>query len=377
MKALVTGGAGFIGSHLVDRLLDGGWDVVVLDSLEPRIHGDLKPLHLSQTARFIRGNVQDKSAWRAALDGVEIVFHQAAYQDYLPDYSTFFLTNVVGTSLLYEVIREFHLPVRKVIVASSQAVYGEGQYLCIEHGRVLPPSRGDKQMAEGRWELICPVCSSQITPLPLQEDFANPFNQYGLSKFSQELLALRLGQLLGVPTTALRYSITQGPRQSPFNNYSGICRIFTQRLLHGLPCIIYEDGQQTRDYVHVSDVVDANLWVLDDERANFKAFNVGSGISTTVLQYATMLGARLGSDLAPLVPGKFRSGDNRHSVSSISKLQQLGWSPRRSIGQIVDDYVAWLQSSNLAGKFFLDAEDCMERMGVVRVTNPSPYKVGV
>jgi dTDP-L-rhamnose 4-epimerase len=372
MRALVTGGAGFIGSHLVDELLRLNYEIVVLDNLEPRVHGTGMPDHLPSGAHFVHGDVRDKSAWERALEGVDLVFHQAAYQDYMPDYSKFFHSNVVGTVLLYEVIREQKLKVEKVIVASSQAVYGEGQYQCREHGLVMPPARPQAQMERGDWDLRCPVCGAPVDVLQLREEYTNPFNQYALSKFSEELAALRLGKLFDIPTVALRYSITQGARQSPHNGYSGICRIFTLRFLNGQAPIIYEDGRQLRDYVHVSDVVQANMLVARETRANFESFNVGSGKGITVLEYAALLARTLGSNLEPVIPGKFRVGDNRNSVSSIEKLRTLGWCPRKSLEQIMRDYVEWLEGSDLREKFNLGADREMELAGVVRATGQVP-----
>ncbi len=365
MRALVTGGAGFIGSHLVDRLLEENWDVVVLDNLEPRVHQDGKALQLNPGAHFIRGDVRDKNAWQRALTGADVVLHHAAYQDYMPDYSKFFHTNAVGTALLYEVVREQNLPIQKIIVASSQAVYGEGQYDCAEHGLVLPPSRSHEQMECGEWDLRCPQCGAPLIPRLLDEAHPNPYNQYALSKYSQEMCALRLGRQLNIPTVALRYSITQGPRQSPYNSYSGICRIFTLRLLNNQPPLIYEDGQQLRDYVHISDVVDANLCVLRSDEASFEAFNVGSGTGTTVLQYVDALAGVLNRDVSLRLNGKFRVGDNRHSVSSVAKLRQLGWAPRKTLLDIITDYVDWIRDFPVARELFLQADQEMERVGVV------------
>lgn len=365
MKALVTGGAGFIGSHIVDALVARDLEVIVLDNLEPRVHGQKSRPEFPNGVKFVEGDVRDKKAWESVLPGVELVFHQAAYQDYMADYSKFFHTNVVGTALLYEVIREKNLPVKKVVVASSQAVYGEGQYDCKRHGKILPAARSQEQLLGGRWELLCPICRESMTNRLLEESQVDPYNQYALSKYSQEMTALRLGLANRVPTTALRYSITQGPRQSPHNTYSGICRIFTQRLLAGDPPVVYEDGKQLRDYVHIGDVVSANLHVAFDDRANFEAFNVGSGHGTTVLEYAHTLAKILGSDIRPVVPGKFRVGDNRHSVSDIKKLHSLGWKPTRNLTLIMRDYADWLRASGRTLTGYLETDRQMEKMGVV------------
>jgi len=368
LRALVTGGAGFIGSHIVDALLERNWEVAVLDSLEARIHGKSPQPIFPNGVRFLHGDVRDKGAWEKALAGVDVVFHQAAYQDYMTDYSTFFHTNVVGTALLFEVIRQRHLPIRKVIVASSQAVYGEGQYECPTHGLVLPAARSNEQMQNADWEVRCPQCGTVVQSLLLHEEFPNPFNQYALSKFSQEMTALRLGRALGTPTVALRYSITQGPRQSLLNQYSGVLRIFLRRIKASLPVIVYEDGLQTRDFVHVNDVVDANLTVLDAERADYQAYNVGSGERTTILEYARRLARKAGAKIDLKVSGDFRVGDNRHSVSAVERIRELGWYPRRSLDDIMDDFLSWIDKLGTLPSDIPDAEELMRARGVVQAT---------
>jgi dTDP-L-rhamnose 4-epimerase len=366
LKVLVTGGAGFIGSYLVDALLAQNHEVVVLDSLEARVHGITPIPRLRRDVRLLRADVRDKKAWETALERVEVVFHEAAYQDYMTDYSTFFHSNVVGTALLFEVIRQRHLKVRKVVVASSQAVYGEGQYQCTTHGVVLPAARSRKQMRRGDWEPRCPACGQPVQSVLLREEFPNPFNQYALSKYAQELTALRLGRAVGVPTVALRYSITQGPRQSLLNQYSGILRIFLWRIKAGQPVIVYEDGLQTRDFIHVQDVVEANLRVLESDSANYEAYNVGSGQRTTVLDYAHLLARKLQRDVDLRISGEFREGDNRHSVSGIEKLKALGWAPRFGLDRIMNDFLAWIDSLGELPANILDPGELMRAGGVVQ-----------
>jgi dTDP-L-rhamnose 4-epimerase len=369
MKVLVTGGAGFIGSHLADRLRAEGWEVRILDNLHPRVHPLGKPAYLPRDVELIEGDVRDKETLRRALRGVDAVLHQAAYQDYLPDFSTFFTTNAASTALIFEVLVEDRLPVRKVIVASSQAVYGEGRYRCLQHGEFQPARRERARLDAGEWEIACPSCGQPAEALLLEENHQDPWNAYALSKLAQEWAALRLGQLHGIPAVALRYSITQGPRQSPFNAYSGICRIFCSRLLQRQPPILFEDGHQRRDYVHIADVVDANWRVLNDSRTDYQAFNVGSGQATTVRAYAEALISKLGRKLGvvePLVPGEYRVGDNRHSVSSIAKLQALGWRPRRTLDDILADYLDWIERQGEIGAYFMEADRQMRSLGVVR-----------
>ncbi len=364
MRVLVTGGAGFIGSHLVDRFLQHGYQVRVLDSLDPKIHPYGRP-SIRSGVELIRGDVTDREALLSALRDVDVVSHQAAYQDYMPDFSRFLHVNAAGTALIYELIVEKKLNIKKVIVASSQAVYGEGQYACAEHGFFLPVPRSREQLLRGQWEVLCPRCEGQAKPNLLVETHTNPYNQYAVSKLAQEKIALGLGWLHGIPTVALRYSITQGPRQSLFNQYSGICRIFVGRILQEQPPIIYEDGLQTRDFVHIEDVVDANMLVLEREDANFQGFNVGSGKSTTVREYADLVLQKLGASVGSTISGEYRRGDNRHSVSDISKLMQLGWTPKRNLSRILDDFLAWVEGIGGIPAGVKDAYGDMQRSGVV------------
>ena len=365
MRVLVTGGAGFIGSHLVDRFLSEGFRVRVLDSLDPKVHPHGAPGYLPREVDFVRGSVTDRNVLRQALQGVDIVSHQAAYQDYMPDFSRFFDVNVGGTALIYELIVQERLPVKKVIVASSQAVYGEGQYDCMEHGFFLPQPRSQRQLSHRDWEVQCPQCGKPARSCRLSEQHTNPYNQYAVSKLAEEKIALGLGWLHGVPSVALRYSITQGPRQSLYNQYSGVCRIFFSRAMRDLPLTIYEDGEQTRDFVHVQDVVDANMLVLERDEANFEAFNVGSGNPLTVTGYANGILKKLSSHVSLQMPGEYRRGDNRHSVSSIDKLRRLGWKPRRDIAVILDDFLAWIESLGGIPEKVLDAYSHMRESGVV------------
>ncbi len=365
MRVLVTGGAGFIGSHLADRFLRDGFQVVILDSLEPRVHPRGLPGYVPAKAGFIEGDVTDRNVLRAALEGVDIVSHQAAYQDYMPDFSRFLKVNAVSTSLLYELIVRHRLPVKKVIVASSQAVYGEGQYRCLDHGDFQPVPRSPRQLQRGQWEVPCPVCGGSAQALPLEEPSNNPYNQYAVSKLAEEKSALGLGWLHGIPTVALRYSITQGKRQSLYNHYSGVCRIFCARALQHLPLILYEDGHQTRDFVHVDDVVEANMLALEKNEANGQVFNVGSGCSTTVLEYARRVLDRIPSPAGLDISGEYRRGDNRHSVSSIEKLQRLGWKPKRSLETILDDFLEWIESSGGVPARLPDATADMRAAGVL------------
>ena len=301
-----------------------------------------------------------------ALRGVNAAFHLAAYQGYLTDFSKFALVNDSGTALLYEVIVNEHLPIEKVILGSSQAVYGEGKYECPTHGVQYPPPRELSQLEREEWEVKCPLCKESMRTLHTDESRVNPHNQYAISKYSQELYALTLGKRFDIPTVVLRYGITQGPRQSFSNAYSGILRIFTTRLLNGLPLVIYEDGQQLRDYVDVRDVAQANLLVLENDSANFGVFNVGGSKATTVLEYAKLLISVLEEDIKPHSRGEFRFGDTRHIVTDISKLKRLGWQPKTSLEQIINEYLEWVRKQADISDHYGEAEKVMRRQGVIR-----------
>jgi dTDP-L-rhamnose 4-epimerase len=369
MKILITGGAGFIGSHLADRYLEQGWGVRVLDSLQPRVHPFGIPKHIPKDVEFFKADVTNRADWEKALEGVDYVSHQAAYQDYVPDYGSFSYVNVFGTALLFEVIAARGFPVRRVVFASSQAAYGEGQFTCAEHGLILPQPRSLEQLERQQWEVRCPKCGREMTPALLDETYANPLSPYGTSKYAQEITALKLAAQLQIPCVALRYSITQGPRQSLFNQYSGIARIFTAKLMRGEPPIAFEDGLLQRDYVHVQDVVDANWLVTNDPRAPGQVYNVGSGTPTTVVEYARGLARKLGQSIDPQVPGIFRIGDARHSVSSIAKLRRLGWAPQRSLDTIMEDFLGWVDTMGNLPDLASNAHDDLLRMKVLRVAS--------
>ncbi|GAC1646165.1 MAG: NAD-dependent epimerase/dehydratase family protein [Candidatus Dormibacteraceae bacterium] len=346
---LITGGAGFIGMHTSRALLEKGYAVRIFDWLRPPVHeAGTVPPWLSKDVDVMVGDVRDKDAMRKALRGAGSVMHLAAYQDYLPDFSTFFHTNTVGTALLYELIVEDKLPIRKAVVASSQAAYGEGSHRCQAHGLFQPDLRPDELLRAGRWEIPCPVCGEATEWVPANETAVNPQNQYAISKYTQELVSLNLGRRYSVPTTCMRYSITQGRWQSPRNAYSGICRIFTLRALAGKPAIVFEDGNQMRDYVYVGDVARANVLALEDPRTDYEVYNVGGDRAVSALDYALIVADRIGLDAPPEVPGYYRFGDTRHIVSDSSKLKALGWATTVGIEEVVDEYAAWAREESFA-----------------------------
>jgi len=376
-RVLVTGGAGFIGSHTVDALLARGYDVRVLDLLVPPVHNGTVPSYLPSAVEFIHGDVRDPAAVRRALRDVQIVYHMAAYQDYLPDFSTFFTTNAGGTALLYELVVAEFRQVELIVVASSQAVYGEGRYECAVDGPVYPGPRSDEQLASANWDHSCPVCGGLVTPGWTDERVMNPHTAYGLSKRDQDDLATQLGRRYLIPSVALRYSIVQGPRQSFRNAYSGALRSFTVELASRRPPTVYEDGQQLRDFVGIRDVVRANLLPLDRPDMAYGGYNVGGNRSTTVLDLAGMVSAALGADLPPNLSGVYRVGDTRHSRSDLSRLGAFGWAPRDDLPGVVESYVRWA----LASPDFFDAawaaRERMQQLGVIRRAAPRLATSGV
>ncbi|HEU5469742.1 MAG TPA: NAD-dependent epimerase/dehydratase family protein [Actinophytocola sp.] len=366
MRVLVTGGAGFIGSHTCDRLVAQGHEVVVLDALRSPVHRDGKPNHVTPGADLFVGDVRNRDLLANLLRRVDAVYHFAAHQDYLPDFATFTDVNVTSTALLYEIIVAERLDLARVVVASSQSAMGEGLYRCPEHGEQTPDMRPESALERAEWDIGCPVCGGPLTMLHTPERVSNPQNAYGMSKYGQETVAINLGRRYRIPTVALRYSIVQGPRQSVYNAYSGACRIFNLHYLLGGAPTVYEDGQGIRDYVNIHDVVDANLLVLSDERAAGRVFNVGGGVGYTTEQFAEVVRRHYGSDAPPRITGEYRFGDTRHIQSDIDALKQLGWAPYRTPADSVAEYAEWLAGMPGLDEVLTAADAKMRALGVVR-----------
>ena len=371
MRILVTGGAGFIGSHTCDRLLALGHDVVVLDALTPPVHRNRTPAYLSPEADFYQGDTRNRDLLTNLVRRADAVYHFAAYQDYLPDFSTFFSTNAAGTALLYELIVAEFRRVELVVVASSQAVYGEGRYDCPACGVVYPGPRTEAQLAQGRWEQLCPRCGGAVEPGWTDESVMRPHNSYGLSKRDQDDMVTLLAQRYQVPSVAFRYSIVQGTRQSFRNAYSGALRSFTVQLASDAPALVYEDGRQLRDYVGIRDVVRANLLPLDQPAMRYRAFNVGGHRSVTVLDLVGEVAAAAGRRLDPLVPGLYRVGDTRHIRSDVSRLEALGWSVQEPLADTVREYVAWAMAEPGFRNEATAAQERMRALGVLRSVRTS------
>ena len=366
-RALVTGGAGLIGSHIVDLLIREGWTVRILDNLEPQTHKRGKPEWVNPAAEFRQGNVQDYETMLDVLQGIDVVFHEAAYGGYMPEMAKYVLVNSFGTAQMLEIIRDERLPIRKVVVASSQAVYSEGAATCPDHGAIAPLLRPAEQLRNGDFTVHCPVCGNATTSIPtLESTPGGGETVYALTKVDQERLVLLWGKQTGTPTVALRYSCTYGPRQSLFNPYTGVIAIFCTRLLNGQPPIMYEDGGQTRDLCFVEDIARANLLVATTEAVDGLAVNVGSGRATSVRDLARIIAEQLGVDLEPLARGEFRPGEIRSLISDISRIRAVGYEPQVSIEQGIARYVEWIKTQGSVEDYFSKAEAGLREKGIVQ-----------
>ena len=365
-RALVTGGAGLIGSHVTDLLVREGWKVRVLDNLEPNTHKRGKPDWINESAEFIEGDLRDRDTITAALDKVDIVFHEAAYGGYMPEVAKFVHVNSLGTAQMLEAIRENNLPIKKIIVASSQAVYSEGAGECPEHGLVFPSVRPIEQMRKGDWEVHCPICGAITKSVPTPESApVSGETVYGLTKVDQERLVLLWGKQIGIPTVALRYSCTYGPRQSIFNPYTGVIAIFCTRLLNNLSPILYEDGEQTRDFSFVEDIARANLLAAETDKLDGFPVNAGSGRGTSIREIAQHISDVLKIDIAPEVNGEFRPGEMRHLTSDTTRIRAAGYEPRVDLAIGIGRYLDWIRTQRDVRDYFTEAAAILRDKGIV------------
>ncbi len=366
-RALVTGGAGLIGSHIVDLLLREGWTVRILDNLEPQTHKHGKPEWVNPAAEFRQGFVQDYETMKSALTDIDVVFHEAAYGGYMPEMAKYVLVNSFGTAQMLEIIRDHQLPVKKVVVASSQAVYSEGAASCPEHGFVVPLLRPAEQLRAGDFAVHCPVCGKPTTSVPTPESTPGGGETvYALTKVDQERLVLLWGKQTGIPTVALRYSCTYGPRQSLFNPYTGVIAIFCTRLLTGQQPVMYEDGGQTRDLCFVEDIARANLLVATTDKLDGLPVNVGSGRATSVRDLAGIIADKLGIAIQPLARGEFRPGEIRALISDISRIRTIGYEPQTTIEEGIARYIAWIKTQGPVEDYFGAAEAGLRSKGIVQ-----------
>lgn len=347
-NVLVTGGAGFVGSHLCDALLEAGHKVRAFDNLSPQIHGDSPPDYLSSDVELVRGDMRDANAVAAALDGMEVVFHLAAavgVGQSMYEIAHYMGVNTQGTAVLLQELLNRSRRVEKLILASSMSIYGEGKYLCAQCGEVAPPLRSNEQLRAKDWEMLCPRCGETLTPIPTDE--SKPLqcsSVYALSKKDQEEMCLMFGRTYGLPVVALRYFNIYGPRQALSNPYTGVAAIFASRLLNCNPPLVFEDGKQMRDFVSVQDVAQANLLAMHRSGADGMALNIGSGEPISIREVAAALASALGVEIAAELTGKYRAGDIRHCFGDISAAREyLGYEPQVRFTEGVKELVEWLQ----------------------------------
>ncbi|MCA1615846.1 MAG: NAD-dependent epimerase/dehydratase family protein [Acidobacteria bacterium] len=365
-RALVTGGAGLIGSHLTDLLVAEGWAVRVLDNLEPNTHRNGKPEWVNERAQFVRGDVRERGDVRAALEDIDVVFHEAAYGGYMPDIGKYVHVNSFGTAQMLEVIRDENLPIKKIVVASSQAVYSEGAGRCEEHGTVFPAVRPVAQLRAGDFSVHCPACDRPTVSVPTPERAPiGGETVYALTKVDQERLVLLWGKQTGVPTVALRYSCTYGPRQSIFNPYTGVIAIFCTRLLNDRPPVLYEDGEQTRDFSFVEDIARANLLAATTDKLDGRPVNVGSREATTIRRVAELVSDALDVKLDPVARGEFRPGEMRHLISDTTLARSAGYEPRVSLAEGIRRYIDWIKGQMDVRDYFAAAEQSLRAKGIV------------
>ena len=365
-RALVTGGAGLIGSHLSDLLQREGWRVRILDNLEPQTHRNGKPAWIRDDVEFIEGDVVDRETMSSALKDIDVVFHQAAYGGYMPEIAKYVHVNSFGTAQLLEIIREQNLPIKKIVVASSQAVYSEGAATCSEHGLVFPDVRPVDQLQRGDWSVHCPICQALTKSAPTPERApVGGETVYGLTKVDQEKLVLLWGKQIGIPTVALRYSCTYGPRQSIFNPYTGVIAIFCTRLLNDLPPVLYEDGEQTRDFSFVEDIARANLIAAESDKLDGLPVNVGSGEGVSIRKVAEQISDALGIQIAPEAKGEFRPGEMRHLTSGTERIRAAGYSPQVDLASGIGRYLDWIQQQADVRDYFSEAANVLRSKGIV------------
>ncbi len=350
-RILVTGGAGFVGSHTVDALLREGHQVRVFDNLDDQVHHGSLPAYLSREAGFLRGDVRDLVALRTAVADADVVYHFAAavgVGQSMYEIARYMATNTQGTANLLQALLDRGDRLEKLIVASSMSIYGEGQYRCEVHGMVAPGPRAVEQLRAQQWQVACPQCGCGLEAVATAEDKPLQCSSiYALGKKDQEEMCLLFGRTYGVPVVALRYFNIYGTRQALSNPYTGVAAIFASRLLNRRAPLIFEDGEQLRDFVSVHDVVQANLLAMQRSQADGLALNIGSGQPVTIRQIAETLSATLGVRMQAQITGKFRAGDIRHCFGDIALAQRLlGYTPRHQLQGAVGELVEWLHSQS-------------------------------
>ena len=371
---LITGGAGFIGSRLCEKLFDQGNNVTVLDNLSEQIHGNGESFlfnKIKDKCTFIKGDVRDKNDWAHAIKNQEIIIHLAAETgtgQSMYEVEKYTNVNVIGTSHMLEILANSNHNVKKIIVASSRSIYGEGKYNCKTHGVQYPSKRKEEDMKKGEFNPKCSMCNSSLNVLPTDEQSKiHPSSIYGINKQQQEQMVMLMGESLSIPSVAFRYQNVYGPGQSLSNPYTGILSIFSTRILNGNDLDIYEDGEETRDFVYIEDAVDATILGIEKEEANGNIFNVGSGVSTRVLDVANTLKRLYNSEINITVSGKFRLGDIRHNFADLSKLKDiLGFTPKYNFERGITEFVNWVKTQEVMEDKYEKSIQQLKNKGLIK-----------
>lgn len=378
MKILITGGAGFIGSNLTPKLHALGHEVTILDSLAEQIHGTgaVFSEHLTNAARCVKGSVIDREILKSCLRGQEIIIHLAAETgtgQSMYDIERYSQVNIQATSLLFDILVNQNLnrnSVRKIIVASSRAIYGEGQYLCKSHGVVYPGVRSEKNMLRRLFEPYCPICQDRIEVQPTNEESPlSPSSFYGLTKQVQEQIVLMFAHTLGIDAFALRFQNVYGPGQSLLNPYTGILSIFSNLIRQGKPISIFEDGLESRDFVFIDDVVKAAIGCIDENIHGIAALNVGSGKRVSVIEAAEAIKRYFGSNSSINITGEYRVGDIRHNFADLTRINLLtGFKPLTSFEVGLTKFLDWAINFNSVQGGYEQSMTELSRRGLLKIT---------
>jgi dTDP-L-rhamnose 4-epimerase len=375
-KILITGGAGFIGSNLALKLIGLGCQVTVLDNLSPQIHGKdpatTSPLYISikDKLNFIKGDVTVYDDWKKAIADNEVIIHFAAETgtgQSMYQINHYVNSNIGGTAIMLDILTNTKTNVKKVVVASSRAIYGEGKYHSRELGVVYPVHRNIQDMDKGRFEVSYPG-SSELQLMATDEDSKiHPTSIYGITKQNQEQMVLVACAAIGIGAVAFRYQNVYGPGQSLSNPYTGILSIFSTQIKNGLPINIFEDGKESRDFVFIDDVVDATILGIENENANSNVFNVGNGIATTVLEVAETLMANYGQQVPLTITGNYRIGDIRHNYADLTKIKAgLGFTPKTAFSEGIKRFCDWVNEQELQQSSYNSSLDEMKQKGLFR-----------
>jgi dTDP-L-rhamnose 4-epimerase len=370
---LITGGAGFIGSNLSLKLIERDYKITVLDNLSPQIHGESSPLYLSikDKVDFILGDVRNREDWKKALKNIDVVVHLAAETgtgQSMYEITKYIDVNIGGTAHLLDILTNEEHSVKKVVVASSRAIYGEGKYICKTHGVVYPDARLDENLSKGDFHVHCPFCN-EIAKIEKTDEVSRiaPTSVYGITKQNQEQMVMTVCKSLNIPAVAFRYQNVYGPGQSLSNPYTGILSIFSTRMLNKNDINIFEDGLESRDFIFIDDAVEATILGIEKSEANGEVFNVGSGVGTTVLEVAETLKDFYNSKVSIKISGNYRLGDIRHNIADLTKIEKfLGFSPKFSFSEGIRLFTSWVKTQEKAEDNYEKSIEEMRKKGLYK-----------